>query len=165
MAGAGAAFALRGARFFAGVAAVGLATPGMSISATAISAVSTVDLSTCGLSPAAFFVRTFGLASGPALAASFLAPRFFGSTTSMTAGVSGSGSATALAADLRDRFGFGSSGTSTGGILTVVIVGMARSMLRREGAKLSTTSVIDSPIFMNSRALRGAGSDIRLSGT
>ena len=47
----------------------------------------------------------------------------------------------------------------------MAIVGIARSMLRRAGAKLSTTSVIDSPIFMNSRALRGAGSAIRLSGT
>jgi len=47
----------------------------------------------------------------------------------------------------------------------VVIVGIAKSMLRRAGAKLSTTRVIDSPIFMNSRALRGGGSDIRLNGT
>ena len=41
----------------------------------------------------------------------------------------------------------------------------ARSMLRRAAAKLSTTSVIASPIFMNSRALRGAGSAISRSGT
>ena len=41
----------------------------------------------------------------------------------------------------------------------------ASSMLRRAAAKLDTTSVTASPIFMNSRALRGAGSAIRRSGT
>ena len=43
--------------------------------------------------------------------------------------------------------------------------GTAKSMLRFAAAKLSTTRVIDSPTFMNSRALRGAGSAISLRGT
>ena len=63
------------------------------------------------------------------------------------------------------RFGFASTDASTGGDLMVAIVGIARSMLRRLGVKLSTTRVTDSPTFMNSRALRGAGSAIKLSGT
>jgi hypothetical protein len=45
------------------------------------------------------------------------------------------------------------------------IAGVARSMLRRGGAKLSTTNDTDSPIFMNSRALRGAGLLISRRGT
>jgi hypothetical protein len=42
--------------------------------------------------------------------------------------------------------------------------GMAQSMLRRSGMKLTTTTVTDSPIFNCLRALRGGGSAIRLSG-
>ncbi len=38
-------------------------------------------------------------------------------------------------------------------------------MLRRAGAKLTTTTVTDSPIFMTLFALRGAGSAISRSGT
>ncbi|MEZ5247729.1 MAG: hypothetical protein R2713_00475 [Ilumatobacteraceae bacterium] len=60
-----------------------------------------------------------------------------------------------------------SAGFSIGsaGGFTVAIPATARSMLRRAGAKLSTTSVTASPIFMYSRALRGAGSAISRSGT
>ena len=43
--------------------------------------------------------------------------------------------------------------------------GTARSTLRFDGTKLSTTNVTDSPTFMNSRALRGAGWAIRRNGT
>ena len=63
------------------------------------------------------------------------------------------------------RLGFASVTGSGGGDLKDATVGIARSMLRRVGAKLSTTSVTDSPTFMNSRALRGAGSAMRLNGT
>ena len=43
--------------------------------------------------------------------------------------------------------------------------GIARSMLRRAGAKLVTTSVTASSSFMTSRALRGGGSPISRNGT
>ncbi len=42
--------------------------------------------------------------------------------------------------------------------------GIAQSMLRRSGAKLTTTSVTDSPIFITLRALVGAGFAIRRKG-
>ena len=51
------------------------------------------------------------------------------------------------------------------GATAVLIPTTARSMLRRAAAKLSTTKVIASPTFMNSRALRGAGSAMSRSGT
>src|SRR3954451_19015613 len=134
-----------------------------------------------GFAVAAFFARVLvaaGIAGSTAdgfagwtagcLAGSFIA-RFFGaaSTTAAAAGSTGGGTgvAVAVAAAFLFRFGGASRGASTGAPLTVVIVGIARSTLRRAGAKLSTTRVTDSPIFMNSRALRGGGSDMRLSGT
>ncbi len=43
--------------------------------------------------------------------------------------------------------------------------GTAQSMLRRSGAKLTTTRVTDSPIFITLRALGGAGSAISRNGT
>ena len=45
------------------------------------------------------------------------------------------------------------------------VPGRARSMLRRDGAKLSTTRVTASPCFITSRALRGGGLPISRSGT
>ena len=66
------------------------------------------------------------------------------------------------AARLRERDGLAAGGSTN---LAVDMPATARSMLRRAGAKLSTTSVTASPIFMNSRALRGAGSAIRRRGT
>ena len=73
-------------------------------------------------------------------------------------GVGVGGAAVSAAFFVRlDGFGAGS--------VAVAIAGTARSMLRRAGAKLSTTNVTDSPTFMNSRALRGAGSAISRSGT
>ncbi len=43
--------------------------------------------------------------------------------------------------------------------------GTAQSILRRSGAKLTTTSVTDSPICITLRALGGGGSAISRSGT
>ena len=43
--------------------------------------------------------------------------------------------------------------------------GTAQSMLRRSGAKLTTTRVTDSPSLMTVRALGGVGSAISRSGT
>ena len=43
--------------------------------------------------------------------------------------------------------------------------GSAQSMLRRAGAKLTTTTVTDSPSFITLRALGGGGSAISRSGT
>ena len=43
--------------------------------------------------------------------------------------------------------------------------GTAQSMLRRDGAKLTTTRVTDSPSFITLRALGGGGSAISRSGT
>ena len=63
---------------------------------------------------------------------------------------------------LRERDGLAGGGSTN---LAVDMPATARSMLRRAGAKLSTTSVTASPIFMNSRALRGAGSAISRRGT
>jgi hypothetical protein len=51
------------------------------------------------------------------------------------------------------------------GSTTEAMLGTAQSMLRRAGAKLATTSVTASPIFITSRALRGGGSDISRRGT
>jgi hypothetical protein len=67
--------------------------------------------------------------------------------------------ASALAATFLARFAGAAGGTA------FAIDVVARSMLLRAGAKLSTTRVTASPIFMNSRALRGGGSDISRSGT
>jgi tungstate transport system substrate-binding protein len=57
------------------------------------------------------------------------------------------------------------SGTHAAELRYWAMAGTARSMLRRVGAKLSTTRATASPSFMNSRALRGAGSAIIRSGT
>ena len=110
------------------------------------------------------FRATAGLAT---TAAALGAARFFGAgaVSALTAGGASTTTGDLLAAFLGARFRFASATGSGGGDLMAAMVGMARSMLRRAGAKLSTTSVTDSPTFMNSRALRGAGSAIRLNGT
>ena len=59
----------------------------------------------------------------------------------------------------------GFSGAASPSGSAVPMPGIARSTLLLLGTKLSTTSVTDSPTFMNSRALRGAGSAINRSGT
>ena len=53
----------------------------------------------------------------------------------------------------------------TSAIAASAMSGTAQSMLRRSGAKLTTTSVTDSPSFITLRALVGAGFAIRRSGT
>ena len=109
---------------------------------------STVTTSGTGRS-AVFFDRRLGLAGSTTST---------GSTTSAGSKAS-TGSSRGAACFLVRLAGFGAGSTA------VAIAGTARSMLRRAGAKLSTTSVTDSPTFMNSRALRGAGSAISRRGT
>ena len=150
--------ALRATRFLAGVRGAS-ATGGVSATARLrVRGFATTGADGTAAGAAAFFDVRF-LGAGVSTT--------WGSTCASTSsvGVVDVGAGNALVAAFLARFGFASTVASAGSTLTVVIVGIARSMLRRAGAKLSTTKVIDSPIFMNSRALRGSGSDIRLSGT
>ena len=91
-----------------------------------------------------------------------------GSATTTSDGAAGA----CFAARLRDVFGAGavtaSASSSSTGVATMSVVsatfGIARSTLRRAGAKLVTTRVAASPSRNSSRALRGGGSPIRRSG-
>ena len=57
------------------------------------------------------------------------------------------------------------SSAAASAIASAAKSGSAQSMLRRAGAKLTTTTVTDSPTFITLFALRGAGSAISRSGT
>src|SRR4051812_21268968 len=170
------------------VAFTGSATWGASMTATAcfearflaggVGAASATTVGAEGAAAAAVFLARDLLGAGAAgwtasclvgcLAGCFIA-RFFGGASTTGAGAGSAGAAVgvvaAVAAAFLFRFGGLSAGASGGAPFTEVIVGMARSMVRRAGAQLSTTRVPVSPIFMNSRALPGGGSDIRLKGT
>ena len=73
---------------------------------------------------------------------------------------------TGAAAFLRDRLAGAGAGAAASALTSAgSMPGTHRSMLRRVALKLTTTSSTSSPIFMTSRALRGAGSAINRSGT
>ena len=83
-----------------------------------------------------------------------------------SAAASAAGADTGAAAFLRERLAGAGAGAAASALTSAgSMPGTQRSMLRRVALKLTTTSSTSSPIFMTSRALRGAGSAINRSGT
>jgi hypothetical protein len=104
--------------------------------------------------PAAAFFAGAAFSAGACFSADvFLAARFLG------AGLTASELDAASAAACSDWSALASA------IAASAMSGTAQSILRRSGAKLTTTNVTDSPSFITLRALVGVGSAMSRSGT
>ena len=113
-----------------------------------------------------------GVAAGGVVAAAFFRVRLAGAGAPVRrarprpSAAASAGADTAAAAFLRDRLAGAGAGAAASALTSAgSMPGTQRSMLRRVALKLTTTSSTSSPIFMTSRALRGAGSAISRSGT
>jgi hypothetical protein len=171
----------RSAGFFCSVAGFSALPVGAALAAAAFGA---ADLAGAGFVAAAFvaarFVAARFVAAGFVVAdlgadvgagAGFVAGDFVGfvdccaallTTDVLADGSEGGPGAADASGVLFSRRAFGSF---PAGGFAEAMCGVARSMLRFAGRNDSTTRVTVSPIFMISRALRGAGSAISRSGT